>query len=95
MLELQLGERLKAKRKSLETIEVSRLLLGGDKRDRTADLLNAIQALSRSIGYAPPQSLPPQIRIFTQLQRVYFSRSALRRHRRARFLIVADAIKTI
>ena len=23
---------------------------GGDKRDRTADLLNAIQALSRSIG---------------------------------------------
>jgi hypothetical protein len=71
------------------------IIFGGDKRDRTADLLNAIQALSRSIGYAPPQSLPPQIRIFTQLQRVYFSRSALRRHRRARFLIVADAIKTI
>ena len=52
MLELQLGERLKAKRKSLETIEVSRLLLGGDKRDRTADLLNAIQALSQ-LSYTP------------------------------------------
>ena len=30
---------------------------GGDKRDRTADLLNAIQALSRTIGYAPPDGL--------------------------------------
>ena len=26
---------------------------GGDKRDRTADLLNAIQALSRLDGYPP------------------------------------------
>ena len=30
---------------------------GGDKRDRTADLLNAIQALSRVIGKAPPPRL--------------------------------------
>ena len=27
---------------------------GGDKRDRTADLLNAIQALSQAIIYTPP-----------------------------------------
>ena len=27
---------------------------GGDKRDRTADLLNAIQALSQIIAYIPP-----------------------------------------
>ena len=27
---------------------------GGDKRDRTADLLNAIQALSRIIRYTTP-----------------------------------------
>ena len=27
---------------------------GGDKRDRTADLLNAIQALSQAIIYIPP-----------------------------------------
>ena len=26
---------------------------GGDKRDRTADLLNAIQALSQAIWWAP------------------------------------------
>ena len=31
-------------------------VFGGDKRDRTADLLNAIQALSRVIGQAPPQA---------------------------------------
>ena len=30
---------------------------GGDKRDRTADLLNAIQALSRTTGYAPSDGL--------------------------------------
>ena len=29
---------------------------GGDKRDRTADLLNAIQALSQAIRYAPSDS---------------------------------------
>ena len=27
---------------------------GGDKRDRTADLLNAIQALSQVVVYMPP-----------------------------------------
>ena len=31
-----------------------RFLLGGDKRDRTADLLNAIQALSQAIISMPP-----------------------------------------
>ena len=36
---------------------VSLAFHGGDKRDRTADLLNAIQALSRTIGYAPPDGL--------------------------------------
>ena len=41
------------KKKSLENIVFSRLLcLGGDKRDRTADLLNAIQALSQ-LSYTP------------------------------------------
>ena len=33
------------------------MLFGGDKRDRTADLLTASQALSRTIGYAPPDGL--------------------------------------
>ena len=36
---------------------------GGDKRDRTADLLNAIQALSRTIGYAPPDGLGKDLNI--------------------------------
>ena len=41
------------KKKSLENIVFSRLfVLGGDKRDRTADLLNAIQALSQ-LSYTP------------------------------------------
>ena len=31
-----------------------RFLSGGDKRDRTADLLNAIQALSQAIISMPP-----------------------------------------
>ena len=31
---------------------ISSFLLGGDKRDRTADLLNAIQALSQ-LSYTP------------------------------------------
>jgi len=35
--------------KAPKTIGFS-VLFGGDKRDRTADLLNAIQALSRVIG---------------------------------------------
>ena len=30
---------------------------GGDKRDRTADLMTASHALSRTIGYAPPDGL--------------------------------------
>ena len=40
------------KRKSLETLQFQDLFLGGDKRDRTADLLNAIQALSQR-SYTP------------------------------------------
>ena len=42
------------KRKNLEVVETSRFFVGGDKRDRTADLLNAIQALSQAIIYIPP-----------------------------------------
>ena len=40
------------KRKNLEVVETSRFFVGGDKRDRTADLLNAIQALSQ-LSYTP------------------------------------------
>ena len=40
-----------AMQKGLETL-VSRPFRGGDKRDRTADLLNAIQALSQ-LSYTP------------------------------------------
>ena len=42
----------KNKEKVLKT-EVFRTFHGGDKRDRTADLLNAIQALSRLDDYPP------------------------------------------
>ena len=38
--------------KVLEYQRFSRTLGGGDKRDRTADLLNAIQALSQ-LSYTP------------------------------------------
>ena len=48
MLELFL---VKNKEKILKT-EVFRTFRGGDKRDRTADLLNAIQALSQ-LSYTP------------------------------------------
>ena len=48
MLELFL---FKNKEKVLKT-EVFRTFHGGDKRDRTADLLNAIQALSQ-LSYTP------------------------------------------
>ena len=40
------------KQKSPETVEFQGFLFGGDKRDRTADLLNAIQALSQ-LSYTP------------------------------------------
>ena len=45
-------------RRSLETQGFLRFLVGGDKRDRTADLLNAIQALSQ-LSYTPmlPETL--------------------------------------
>ena len=38
--------------KSPETVEFQGFSFGGDKRDRTADLLNAIQALSQ-LSYNP------------------------------------------
>jgi hypothetical protein len=38
--------------KSPETVEFQGFSFGGDKRDRTADLLNAIQALSQ-LSYTP------------------------------------------
>ena len=40
------------KQKILENQWFSRIQCGGDKRDRTADLLNAIQALSQ-LSYTP------------------------------------------
>ena len=43
------------KKKSLKNIVFSRLFtFGGDKRDRTADLLNAIQALSQAVRVHTP-----------------------------------------
>ena len=39
-------------KKALQTVAVPSSKVGGDKRDRTADLLNAIQALSQ-LSYAP------------------------------------------
>ena len=39
---------------------------GGDKRDRTADLLNAIQALSQ-LSYTPKCALPSSARLFYQI----------------------------
>ncbi len=45
------------KKKSPENVVFSRLFtFGGDKRDRTADLLNAIQALSQ-LSYTPKCSV--------------------------------------
>ena len=50
------------KEESLETIWFQGFpLIGGDKRDRTADLLNAIQALSRTAhSLTSPQYHYPQ-----------------------------------
>ena len=41
-------------------------VVGGDKRDRTADLLNAIQALSRADGETPPNLMGFQIKPILQ-----------------------------
>ncbi len=38
-----------------------RYMLGGDKRDRTADLLNAIQALSQVIRLHTPQVISSKL----------------------------------
>ena len=46
---------------------------GGDKRDRTADLLNAIQALSRLNGYAP--AFVQANRLYPHFSPVYIYRS--------------------
>ena len=43
---------VKAKKKHRETLGFTVFFDGGDKRDRTADLLNAIQALSQ-LSYTP------------------------------------------
>ena len=43
---------VRKKFKSPETVKFQGFSLGGDKRDRTADLLNAIQALSQ-LSYTP------------------------------------------
>ncbi len=41
-------------------IEIQKDFLSGAERDRTVDLLNAIQALSQ-LSYSPMQNLPMQI----------------------------------
>ena len=38
------------KEKNLEVVETSRFFVGGDKRDRTADLLNAIERRTTFYG---------------------------------------------
>ncbi len=43
-------------KKRLENRSFQGVFLGGDKRDRTADLLNAIQALSQ-LSYTPKRRL--------------------------------------
>ena len=43
--------------------EPDTVLFGGDYRDRTGDLLHAMQALSRTIGYAPPDGLGKDLNI--------------------------------
>ena len=43
---------VRKKFKSPETVKFQGFSFGGDKRDRTADLLNAIQALSQ-LSYTP------------------------------------------
>ena len=47
------------------------MMIGGDKRDRTADLLNAIQALSQ-LSYTPEYfvrfSISPQRKIYITRQ---------------------------
>ena len=45
---------VRKKFKSPETVKFQGFLFGGDKRDRTADLLNAIQALSRLVRLHTP-----------------------------------------
>jgi hypothetical protein len=68
VLELSKNQRHREKTKNPVTIAVTGFFIGGDKRDRTADLLTASQALSRSIGYAPPQNpTPTYLDIYTQL----------------------------
>jgi hypothetical protein len=52
LLELSEKRQQQAKIKNLVTVVITRFLVGGDKRDRTADLLNAIQALSQ-LSYTP------------------------------------------
>ena len=58
MLEERLFSCCRTKTKNPETIVVPGFFGGGDKRDRTADLLNAIQALSQ-LSYTPmlPETL--------------------------------------
>jgi len=43
LLELGQISRFQGKTKNPVTVEITEFLLGGDKRDRTADLLNAIE----------------------------------------------------
>jgi hypothetical protein len=56
-------------KKSPETVEFQGFSLGGDKRDRTADLLNAIQALSQ-LSYTPKYSVRSERYLLYQKKRI-------------------------
>jgi fructose-bisphosphate aldolase class 1 len=64
VLEIGVFEVYSQKSKNPEPIEDSGFLTGGDNRDRTDDLLNAIQALSQL-------SYTPTIFFIFRLQRVF------------------------
>ena len=55
--------------KSPETVEFQGFSLGGDKRDRTADLLNAIQALSQ-LSYTPKYAVRSERYLLYQKKRI-------------------------
>ena len=57
-------------------VALSFIKFGGDKRDRTADLLNAIQALSQ-LSYAPIRLTKCIIKIFVIFVNIYSSISVV------------------
>ena len=67
---------LKTKKNTANQTVYGVIFCGGDKRDRTADLLNAIQALSQ-LSYTPKFLCISQvqgyyIRLFSKMQALFF-----------------------